>query len=79
MRSLCTASFNYPFFALLDLTKLFQNESDASNTAVGSVHTQEHASINKPIAFLNKTLTSEKNYSVHDCELLAIVTCCKAW
>ena len=33
-----------------------------------------------PLLSFSKTLTSsEWNYSLHDCELLAIVTCCKAW
>ena len=80
MYSLCTALCSHPVLALPDFTKPFCIESDASDTAVGGVLTQEHASVHKPIAFLSKTLTSsEQNYSVHDYELLAIVTCCKAW
>ena len=48
--------------------------------AVGSILTQEHASVHKPIAILTKMLiNSHKSYSVHYCELLEIVTYCKAW
>ena len=68
------------YSCLPDFHKTFHIESDASNTAVGSTHTQEHAYIHKPIAFLRKMLISfERNYNDHDHELLAIVTCCKAW
>ena len=64
---------------LPDLTKPFQIESDASDTLIGSALTQEYA-FAKLIAFFSNILTSnEKNHSVHNYELLAIVTCCKAW
>ena len=80
MCSLCIALCSYPVFALPDFTKLFCIESDASDNAVGGVLTQEHVPDHKHIAFLSKTLTScERNYSVHDYELLSIVTYCKAW
>ena len=78
--SLCTALCSHPVLALPDFTKPFHIESDASNTAVGGVLTQEHASIHKPIAFPKQYLTSsEQNYSVCDYELLVIIICCKAW
>ena len=79
MHSLCTALYSDSVVALPDFTKPFHTKSDASDTAVGGVLTQEHASVHKHIAFYSKTLTnSEQNYSVYDCELLAIVTFCKA-
>ena len=79
MCSLCTALCSHPVLALPDFTKPFRIDSDPSNTAVGGLLTQKHASTHKPIAFLSKTLTiSEQNYTVHDHELLTIVTCCKA-
>ena len=64
--------------------KLFQSilntESDASDTVVGSVLTQDHAFSHKTIALLSNTLTScEKNYSVYDHKMLAIISYCKAW
>ena len=51
-------------------------ETDASDVAVGDVLAQH----NRPIAYFSKSLTSaEKNYPVHDRELLAIVLSCKRW
>ena len=80
MHSLCTALCSHPVLALPDFTKPFHIESDASDTAVDGVLIQEHAFVHKPIAFFSKTLTSrQKNYSVHNCDMLAIATCCKAW
>ena len=80
IRSLCTALCSHFVLALPDFTKPFYIESDASDNAVGSVLTQEHASIHKPIAFLSKTLTSsELNNSIQDCKVLEIVMYCKAW
>ena len=77
---LCTAFCSHPVLALPNFTKSFHIESDTFDTAVGGVLTQEHAAVHKPIAFLRKTLTSsEQNYSVHDCELRAIVTYCEVW
>ena len=49
MHSLCTALCSHPILALPDFTKPFCIESDASDTAVGGILTQEHASIHKPL------------------------------
>ena len=48
--SLCTELYSYPIFALPDFTKPFLIESDAANTTVGSVFTQEYVSTN-PLPF----------------------------
>ena len=56
MRSLCTALCSHPVLSLPDFTKPFCIESNESETAAGSVLTQDHTSVHKPIAFLNKTL-----------------------
>ena len=78
--SLYTALCSHPVLILPDFTKPIHIESDTSETAVGGILTQEHASVHIPIAFLSNTLTSsEKNYSVYYHELLVIVACCKAW
>ena len=78
MCSLSTELCNHPVLSLLDFTKPFCIESDASDTAIGGLLTQEHTSVHKSIAFLSKKLTSsEQNYSFYDYELLSIITCCK--
>ena len=58
MHSLCTALCYYFILDLPDFTQPFLIESDASNTTVGGVLTQEHTFFYKPIAFLRKALTS---------------------
>ena len=78
MYSLCTALCSHLVLTQPDFTKTLCIESDASDTAVGGVIKQEHAFVHKPIAFISNILTiSEQKKSVYDCELLAIVTCCK--
>ena len=54
MHSLCTALCNHPALSLADFTKPFHIESDECNTSIGSVLTQEHASLHKTIVFLGK-------------------------
>ena len=79
MCSLCTALCSHSVLALQDSTQPFQIQSDALDIAVGSILTQEHASVHKTIAILSKMLiSSHKNYCVHYCDLLEIVTYCKA-
>ena len=60
MHYLCAVLHSHPAFALLDFTKPFHIESNASDTTVGGVFTQENASIHKPIAFLCKILASSE-------------------
>ena len=79
MHSLFISLCIHPIPTLPGFTKPFQIKSDAYNAKDG-VLIQEHAFLHKPITFLSKILTrSKKNYSFHNCELLAIVTCCKVW
>ena len=79
MHSLCIVLCSHPAFALPDFGKPFQIESYASNATLVSILAREYVSVHKPITFPNKNITnSEKNYSFHDCNLLAIITYCKA-
>ena len=81
MCPMCSAFCSHLVLALLEQEhpKPFKTESDASDTTVGSVLTQEHASFHKSLFVIGNTLTSsEKNYSVHDCELFTIIVYCKA-
>ena len=60
MCSLFTTLCSHTVLALPDFTKPFPIECNTSDTAVGVVLTQKHASIYKLLAFLRKTLTSSK-------------------
>jgi len=49
-------------------------ETNASEHAIGRVLSQEQEGKWKPIAFLSRTMQpAERNYKIHDKELLAIV------
>jgi hypothetical protein len=55
-------------------------ETDASDTALGAVCSQEHEGVLHPVAFYSRSLTpAERNYHVHDKELLAIVEALQHW
>ena len=65
LKSLQCALYTLHYAAILFLTyqaipNPFHIESDASSSTIGGVLTQEHAYVNKPIAFLSKTLTSSE-------------------
>ena len=80
VHSLYTTLCSHPVITLLDSTKLFYIDTNASNTAVGGVFTQEHAFVYKTIAFLSKTFTRIwKKHSINNHELIEIIICCKAW
>jgi len=55
-------------------------ETDASNDATGGVLYQWIDGKKHPVAYESRTLkTAERNYPVHEKELLAIVHACRAW
>ena len=55
-------------------------ECDASDRAVGSILSQEIDGELKPVAFMSHALTeTERNYEVHDRELLAIMMALDEW
>ncbi|KAJ1581202.1 hypothetical protein NDA11_007368 [Ustilago hordei] len=59
------------------LTRL---ETDASDFAIAGVLKQEHEGHWHPMAFYSRKMSSaEKNYEIHDKELLAVVTCLTQW
>ena len=47
--SLCTTLCSNPVLALPDFTKVFQIESNASDTTIGILFTQQHISVEKPL------------------------------
>ncbi|SYW83661.1 uncharacterized protein UHO2_06861 [Ustilago hordei] len=55
-------------------------ETDASDFAIAGVLKQEHEGRWHPVAFYSRKMSSaEKNYEIHDKELLAVVACLTQW
>jgi transposase InsO family protein len=69
-----------PVLLIPDQTKPFTVTTDASDTAIGAVLSQDHGKGDQPIAFESRKLNSaELNYATHEKELLAIVHAIKLW
>ena len=69
-----------PVLIMPDLNKSFFVEADASLTGYGAVLSQEVEGALHPVAFLSHSFTeTERNYTTHDRELLAIVNALKEW
>ena len=70
-----------PILVLPNEKGRFMIECDASDFATGAILSQEQEDgTYKPIAFISHSMTAaERNYDVHDKELLAIVRCFKEW
>jgi len=64
-----------------DLDKEFRVEADASNYATGGVLSMKGSNeLWRPVAFISKSLSdTERNYEIHDKEMLAVVKCLEAW
>jgi hypothetical protein len=68
----CTSN---PLLRIFNLKKPIQIETDTSDLVIGMCLSQEYDSKWHPIAYyLRKLLPAERNYDIHDKELLAIVT-----
>jgi len=68
--------------ALPDNSRPFWIEADSSDFATGAVLSQQSPEDNKwhPVAFLSKSLSPvERNYEIHDKEMLAIVRALEEW
>lgn len=69
-----------PVLAFPDPSLPFTVGTDASDYAIGAVLQQDLGKGLQPIAFLSRKLNSaERNYPVHEKELLAIVHACRQW
>ena len=64
-----------------DLNKKMQIEVDVSDYVTGGVLSMEYKDkLWRPVAFLSKSLNeTERNYEIHDKEMLAIIRGLKAW
>jgi len=67
--------------AVPDLDKEFRVEADASNYATGGVLSIKYLdNLWRPVACISKFLSdTERNYEIHDKEILTIVRCLEAW
>ncbi len=71
---------NSPVLKHPDPNKLFLVEPDASNYAVGAILLQQHEGRLHPVAYHSrKLLPAERNYTVHDKELLSIIDAFRVW
>src|SRR5436853_304224 len=69
-----------PILKHFDPTKEIILETDASNFAIGCVLSQKWEGTLHPVAFHSRKMEkAERNYEIHDKELLAIVTAFKVW
>ena len=70
-----------PVLAAPDLDKKMRMEVDASDYATGGVLSMEYEDkLWRPVAFLSKSLNKmERNYEIHDKEMLVIIRRLEAW
>ena len=70
-----------PVLAAPDLDRKFRVEADASNYATRGVLSMKCSDEKwRPVAFISKSLSdTERNYEIHDKEMLAVVRCLEAW
>ena len=69
-----------PVLAALDLDKEFRVEADASNYATREVLSMKCSDeVWRPVAFISKSFSdTERNYKIHNKEMLAVVRCLEA-
>ena len=64
-----------------DLDKEFRVEADTSNYATGEVLSMKCSdNLWRPVAFISKSLSNtERNYEIHDKEMLVVIRCLETW
>ena len=70
-----------PVLVTSDLDKKMRVEADASDFAIGGVLSMKCKDKRwRPVAYISKSLNeAERNYEIHDKEMLAIIRCLEAW
>ena len=70
-----------PVLVAPDLDKEFRVEAEASNYATGGVLSMKCSNdLWRPVAFISKSLSNtERNYKIHDKEMLAVIRCLESW
>ena len=70
-----------PVLAAPDLDKEMRVEADVSDYATGGVLSMKCEDERwRPVAYISKSLSDiEKNYKIHDKEMLAVIRCLEAW
>ena len=77
-----SAIVSTPILVFADDSKPFRVEADSSDFATGAVLSQESTIDGKwhPVAFMSKSLNAvERNYEIHDKEMLAIIRALEEW
>ena len=69
-----------PVLAILDIDKEMRVETDASDYAMeGVLSTRYKDGKWRPVAFISKSLnTTERNYKIHNKEMLVVIRCLEA-
>ena len=70
-----------PVLVTPDLDKEMRVEVDASDFAMGEVLSMKCEDEKwRPVAYISKSLNeAERNYEIHDKEMLVIIQCLEAW
>jgi len=70
-----------PVLVAPDLDKEFRVEADTSNYAIEGVLSMKCSDkLWRPVTFISKSLSNtERNYEIHDKEMLVVVRCLEAW
>jgi hypothetical protein len=79
-QQLKNALISAPVLAVPDVERPFVVTTDASDHAIGAVLSQGNGGMERPVAFMSRTLSStERNYATYDKEMLAILEAIRLW